>query len=182
MSDDRKGRAWKRKKVKKVEKIKGKEEKTGKEKVKIAKGKEEERVVKEKKQKVRRKKTKEEKKIEKIRKKIRRKKKPTFRGRFGKRWLRRKSKEKWAKWRKPRGIDIKRRAEDGAIPKSGYRTNKRIRFFHPSGFREKLVGSIDELSNVPKEFAVRFRTGIGKRKRKILAELAKKRELKVLNP
>ncbi|MBU1120839.1 eL32 family ribosomal protein [Candidatus Micrarchaeota archaeon] len=112
---------------------------------------------------------------------IKEKKKPSFRGRFGKKWLRRKKKEKWNKWRKPRGIDIKRKKEDGAIPKSGYRTRKKIRFVHPSGMNEVRVQNVKELAEVKKGFVVRIGGKVGKKNKKIMVRKAKEMGLRVLN-
>ncbi len=58
---------------------------------------------------------------------------PIFRGRFGNREIRRKSKEKWDKWRVPRGGDVKHEMNEGYMPKEGYRTPRAIRGVHPSG-------------------------------------------------
>lgn len=120
----------------------------------------------------------------KLRDRIRKKKLPVFRGRFGKRWLRRKSRAKWDKWRYPRGIDIHRRQEDGALPEAGYRKEKSIRFLHPSGYAEKLVRNPAELKAQKGKdgVAVRFAAGIGRRKRTGMLEEARKLGMVVLNP
>ncbi len=107
---------------------------------------------------------------------------PTFRGRFGKRSIRRKSKEKWDKWRVPRGIDVKRVASDGFVPSIGYSKPRELRHVHPSGFNEVLVRSVRELDFLSKGVAVRVSSGIGRRKKLVIVDKAIERGLKVLNP
>ena len=134
-----------------------------------------------KKNKQKRKKTTDEKKLLKIKEKINSKKHPVFRGRFGGRFKRRKSNEKWDKWRRPRGIDIIFKNEDGALPKIGYRVPKKFRFLHPSGLKEITVSNLTELKQVKERVAVRFFGKIGKRKRIEMIKFAKEQKLKVLN-
>lgn len=107
---------------------------------------------------------------------------PTFRGHFGKRSIRRKSKEKWNKWRFPRGIDMNHDQSEGFMPRVGYRTKKEIRGYHPSGYKEMRVKSIKELEAIPKEVAVRISSGIGKKKKLMIVDKAIELGLKVLNP
>jgi large subunit ribosomal protein L32e len=140
-----------------------------------------EKEVKKKVSKKKESKKKKPKELVKLIEKIKQKRKPVFRGRFGKKMIRRKSKEKWSKWRKPRGIDIKRKKEDGAIPSTGYRTEKKIRALHPSGFKEVLVRNLNELNQVNKGFAVRIAAGVGKKKRKEITIKAKELGVKLLN-
>jgi large subunit ribosomal protein L32e len=114
---------------------------------------------------------------------IKKKKRHLFRGRFGKRSVRRKSKKKWQRWRKPRGIDIYRNKEDGLYPKSGYRTSRGIRGIHPSGYAVALVRNRAELLDAAerKNTAALLAKTIGKRKRALLLEEAKRLGLVVLN-
>ncbi|MEM4256961.1 MAG: eL32 family ribosomal protein [Candidatus Diapherotrites archaeon] len=107
---------------------------------------------------------------------------PTFRGHFGKRSIRRKSKEKWNKWRFPRGIDMNHDQSEGFMPRVGYRTIREIRGYHPSGYKEVRVKSIKELEVLPKEVAVRIASGIGKKKKLMIVDKAIELGLKVLNP
>ncbi|MEW6295420.1 MAG: eL32 family ribosomal protein [Candidatus Diapherotrites archaeon] len=120
-------------------------------------------------------------KILELREEIKKKWKPTFRGRWGKKWLRRPSKKKWDKWRHPRGIDIKRKKEDGALPKSGYRTAGEIRGLHPSGFRERMVKNSNELNSVKEGEAIRIAAAVGRKKRKEIRKKAKEMNLYILN-
>lgn len=122
------------------------------------------------------------KKIKALKEKIKKKKKPTFRGHFGKRSVRRKSIAKWDKWRYPRGADFNFEKQDGKKPKSGYRTDARIRGVHPSGYRECLVHNVNELEKAKVEGkAVRIAGTVGARKRAEIIKRAEALGLKVLN-
>ena len=107
---------------------------------------------------------------------------PTFRGRFGNRSIKRKGNAKWDKWRVPRGIDIQFRNDDGATPNQGYRTPRFFRGVHPSGFREMKIKTLNELSGVSKDYALRIEAGIGKKKKLAIVDKAIEMGLKVLNP
>ncbi len=115
---------------------------------------------------------------------VRAKKRHMFRGRFGKRSIRKVSKEKWQKWRKPRGIDIVFKKEDGLIPGTGYRTPKKIRFIHPSGYEERLVRNMNELIAMEKEkgkAAAKISRTIGKKKKEMILKKADELKIVVLN-
>lgn len=107
---------------------------------------------------------------------------PTFRGRFGKRSIRRKSIAKWDKWRVPRGIDIKRVMSDGYMPRVGFATPKDIRHVHPSGYREFTVNTLSQIESIPAGHAMRVAGGIGKRKKIVIVGKAIEKGIKVLNP
>lgn len=110
------------------------------------------------------------------------KKHPVFRGRFGKRNIRRKSIAKWDKWRKPRGIDLDRGIEHGFTPKIGYRNKTAIRDFHPSGYREVLVHNVKEIENIDvKTQAIRISATVGKKKRNEIITKANEKKIWVLN-
>ncbi|MAG21988.1 MAG: hypothetical protein CL943_01605 [Candidatus Diapherotrites archaeon] len=123
------------------------------------------------------------KEVKAIAEKIKGKKKVMFRGRFGNRSIRRISNKKWQRWRKPRGIDIYFKQEDGLYPKTGYKTAKDIRGVHPSGYNAILVNNEAELERVAsiENAAVMLAKTLGKRKRNILVEKADKLGLTVLN-
>ena len=115
---------------------------------------------------------------------VRAKKKRMFRGRFGKRSIRKVSKKKWQKWRKPRGIDIYFKREDGLVPGKGYRTWKKIRFVHPSGYKEKLVKNIQEMQNLEskkEKVAARISRTVGKKKKAKILQKADELKILVLN-
>lgn len=88
-------------------------------------------------------------------------------------------------WRKPRGLDNKIRRKIKGWPPGpsvGYKGPKIARGLHPSGFREVLVYNPGELSNIDVETqAIRIAHTVGKRKRNLIIEEAKKLEIKVLN-
>jgi large subunit ribosomal protein L32e len=107
---------------------------------------------------------------------------PVFRGRFGKRKIRRKSKAKWDKWRFPRGIDVNHEQCEGFIPRIGYLRAKAIRHLHPSGYKEVLVSKPEELKNLNKNTAIRIMAGIGRKKKIALVDKAIEMGIKVLNP
>jgi len=168
------------------------EEKTQKDGEKTAEKKQQKETVEKKQEEAGKKKKKKEKvKLEKVRKspEVKRlremikqkRKRPVFRGRFGKRKIRKKSVEKWNKWRKPRGIDIKRKKEDGAWPRPGYGALREIKGIHPSGFAEVMVSNPSQLSGIGKNIAVRISAGVGRKKRLEIARQANKQGIHVLN-
>ncbi|MCX6804382.1 MAG: hypothetical protein NTY48_07510 [Candidatus Diapherotrites archaeon] len=107
---------------------------------------------------------------------------PTFRGRFGKKNIRRKSIAKWDKWRKPHGIDLDKGLQHGFRPKIGYGNEKEIRFIHPSGYREVLVCNMNDIVKLnPKTEAARFSATLGKRKRNEIMKKANEKGIWVLN-
>ncbi len=116
---------------------------------------------------------------------IKRKKKwhPVFRGRFGQRSIRSKNKDKWNKWRKPPGIDIIRKNEDGALPDTGYIQDRRIRFRHPSGYLTARVNNVKEIEKLSgkKDTAAIIAGGVGTRKRKEIVKKANELGIVVLN-
>ena len=117
-----------------------------------------------------------------LQEKIKKKRKPTFRGHFGKRSVRRKSKAKWDKWRVPRGADFHLKKEDGKAPGTGYRTSKEIRGLHPSGYKELLVHNIKDVENAKEgNFAIRIASAVGKKKREQIIKRAHELKIKVLN-
>ena len=89
-------------------------------------------------------------------------------------------------WRKPRGRDSKMRLQVKGWPplvKVGYRTPKKYRGLHPSGYEEILVHRPEDLENLnPETHAVRIAGSVGMRKRILIVEEAEKLGLKILNP
>jgi large subunit ribosomal protein L32e len=110
------------------------------------------------------------------------KKLPVFRGRFGKKCIRRKSIAKWNKWRKPRSIDLDRGLQHGFRPKIGYRNKAEIRGIHPSGYKEVLVNNVNDIEKINvKTEAIRISATVGKRKRNAIVTKANEKEIWILN-
>jgi large subunit ribosomal protein L32e len=111
------------------------------------------------------------------------KKKPKFvRSNYGR------SKRKRVKenWRKPRGIDNKKRIGKkyaGRRPKIGYKNPEEIRFRRRSGKLEFLVHNVEELQKIPSkdEYIAVIAHDVGKKKRIEIIEIAKKLGIEVAN-
>ena len=88
-------------------------------------------------------------------------------------------------WRKARGIDSKTRRKNKSGVKSpsvGYRTPKKIRGIHPSGYEEVRVFTIKDLDNLNKnKHALKISSRLGAKKRIRLVEAAQRKGFKVLN-
>jgi large subunit ribosomal protein L32e len=107
---------------------------------------------------------------------------PIFRGRFGKKNIRRVSNKKWQKWRKPRSIDLDRGLQHGFTPKIGYRNKASIRGIHPSGYVEVRVANLNDLDNIDTKInAIRISKTVGKRKRNEIIKEANKKGIWILN-
>ncbi len=89
-------------------------------------------------------------------------------------------------WRRPRGKDSKMRLQRSGWPplvKVGYRTPRKYRGLHPSGYEEVLVYRVEDLAGLdPNTQAVRIAGGVGRLKRFKIMEEAGRLGLKVLNP
>lgn len=89
-------------------------------------------------------------------------------------------------WRRPKGIDsMIRKREKGqpAMPSIGYRSPTKLHDLHPSGLKEVLVYTLNQLEELhPKVHAVRIAQKVGDRKRLALLERADDLGLRVLNP
>ncbi len=181
-AEEKPGKAEGKKQAEKAEK----KPKEAKEKGGQAKKKEKPAVKKEKRMVKKRAEKKRPKKSEKARKKqgleAGKRKKPQFRGRFGKNSIRRKNKEKWMKWRVPRGKDLDKTRQYGKTPDSGYRSRKDIRGLHPSGYSESLVRRPADLEGLEKESqAARISSTVGKKKRNEIIKKANEQGIRVLN-
>jgi large subunit ribosomal protein L32e len=89
-------------------------------------------------------------------------------------------------WRKPHGIDSKMRKKIKGWPPSpttGYRSPKKTRGLHPSGFVEIRVHTVEDLNEIDPELqAIRIARTVGGRKRVEILALAGERGIHVLNP
>jgi len=87
------------------------------------------------------------------------------------------------RWRKPRGIDNKKRIAKrimGASPAIGWRSPRDNRGIHPSGMREILVHNMSDLDGAS-NVVVRIASAVGARKKAMIAQKAKSMSLRVLN-
>ena len=89
-------------------------------------------------------------------------------------------------WRKPHGVDSKMRKHIKGWPVSpttGYRSPKKTRGLHPSGYVEVRVQSVEELGGIDPELqAVRIARTVGGRKKIEIVSLAEEKGIHVLNP
>ncbi len=90
------------------------------------------------------------------------------------------------KWRKPRGMQSKMRKHKkgkGVMPSISYATPKKLRYLHPSGFKEVLVYNVNELSKINPEIeAIKIASVVGKKKRQEILKKSEELKIKVLNP
>lgn len=90
------------------------------------------------------------------------------------------------RWRKPKGIDSKMRKKVKGWPSSpiaGYRSPKKTRGLHPSGYEEVLVHNLDDLEKIdPQTQAIRIAHTVGTRKRIEISTQAREKEIHILNP
>jgi len=88
-------------------------------------------------------------------------------------------------WRRPQGLDHKMRLKMKGWPRTveaGYRGPAVARGLHPSGRREVLVYSPEQLAGVdPNIQAVRIAHTVGMRKRARIISDARRRRLRILN-
>jgi large subunit ribosomal protein L32e len=70
-----------------------------------------------------------------------------------------------------------------ASPTTGYRSPKKTRGLHPSGFAETRVQSVEDLAGIDPELqAIRIARTVGGRKRVEILALAAEKGIHVLNP
>lgn len=88
-------------------------------------------------------------------------------------------------WRKARGIDSQTRKKTKSGVKSpsvGYRSPKKVRGLHPSGYEEVRVSSIDDLKGLNnRKHAIKISGKLGTKKRISLVEYAQNRGFRILN-
>ena len=89
-------------------------------------------------------------------------------------------------WRKPKGKDNKMRKQFSGVPpivKIGYRGPKAARGLHPSGYIDRLVFNVNDLTRLDAtKDAARLAHTVGTRKRKEILAKATNLGIKVLNP
>jgi large subunit ribosomal protein L32e len=89
-------------------------------------------------------------------------------------------------WRKPKGKDNKMRRQLSGTPrlvKIGYRSPRKARDLHPSGYTDNIVFNANDLATLdPSKDAARIAHAIGKRKRLLILAEARTKGIKVLNP
>jgi large subunit ribosomal protein L32e len=86
-------------------------------------------------------------------------------------------------WRRPRGIDNKKRLKlkyMGASPSIGYGQPSAIKHKHPQGKPEVLIQSPSEVKGL-KDVVVRIASGVGKAKRQLIIKLCEAAGLHVVN-
>ena len=87
------------------------------------------------------------------------------------------------RWRKPRGVDNKKRIRKawfGASPRVGNKNPESVRGVHPLGMQEILVNNPKELEGA-EGVLVRIASGVGRKKRAEIVAKAKEMNLRVLN-
>jgi large subunit ribosomal protein L32e len=89
-------------------------------------------------------------------------------------------------WRKPHGVDSKMRKKVKGWPVSpttGYRSPKKTRGLHPSGYVEVRVHSVEELGGIDPELqAIRVAHTVGGKKKLDIVSLAEEKGIHVINP
>jgi large subunit ribosomal protein L32e len=86
-------------------------------------------------------------------------------------------------WRRPRGIDNKKRSKIaymGCSPSIGYGQPQEIKYNHPSGLQEALIQTPSELVGL-KEVVIRIAGGVGRKKREEIIRVAESMKLRVVN-
>ena len=87
-------------------------------------------------------------------------------------------------WRRPKGKHSRVRLEVNgapAKPKVGYRSDKKVRGLHPSGYKEVVVFNTDDLEQIGENEAAMIASKVGDRKREKIIEKADEKDIKVLN-
>lgn len=89
-------------------------------------------------------------------------------------------------WRKPRGIDNKKRVrakQYGKSPNIGYKNPDELRGLHPSGYFDILIETEEQLKSLDKEIhAIRLSAKLGRKKKLELQKKAQELGFHILNP
>ena len=86
-------------------------------------------------------------------------------------------------WRRPRGIDNKKREKRSYVGREvniGHRNPRRLRNIHPSGYEEVCVENVQMLEGL-KGVAIRIAGAVGAKKREQIKAKAREMGLRVLN-
>ena len=90
------------------------------------------------------------------------------------------------KWRRPHGKHSKLKTHNtakGFAPRHGYGSPKSVKGLHPTGFEEKIVYNIKDLTSInPQRQACRISSSVGTKKRLVMMKKAEEMKIKVLNP
>jgi large subunit ribosomal protein L32e len=88
-------------------------------------------------------------------------------------------------WRKARGIDSQTRKKTKSGVKSptiGYRSPKKVRGLHPSGYEEVRITTINDMKGLSnRKHAIKISGRLGTKKRIELVEYAQNRGFRILN-
>lgn len=107
---------------------------------------------------------------------------PKFTGIYGKKRKFNVVRGKFSKWRKPHGIDLRRRRHYGEWVSVGFGNDNAVKTVHPSGFKEVLVNSATDLEKINgATMCARFSGTVGLQKRKQLYLECQKRQIHVVN-
>jgi large subunit ribosomal protein L32e len=107
-------------------------------------------------------------------------KKPTF----TRQESHRKKKLESGEWRKPRGMHSKMRLHQRGkkrSPETGWGSPQEVEGLHPSGLRPVVVATTHQIDALKKEEGAIIGSTVGMKKRAMLSEHAKKKNVKVLN-
>ena len=89
-------------------------------------------------------------------------------------------------WNRTKGRHSKLRQHHesrGWMPNPGYGAPAKLRYLHPSGFKEVLINSLKDIEGVnPKHEAARIASGVGNKLRIQIQKKADELKVKVLNP
>jgi large subunit ribosomal protein L32e len=89
-------------------------------------------------------------------------------------------------WRRPRGLQSKKRRHvraKGALAQVGYGSPVTVKGLHPSGFAEVLVRTVSDVEKVDASIeAIRIARTVGAKKRNVIEEKAVELNIRVLNP
>jgi len=96
-----------------------------------------------------------------------------------------KRKEIRKRWRKPKGLHNKMRLGKKGYPimvSMGWRSPKKVRGFHGSGFKVKIINSVSDLKGIDNKIeAIIISSSVGTKKRLLIIEESQKNSINILN-